>query len=473
MIHGIFKVDYAKTAVADRQALARKLLAEAASTNDDPAARYMLLTDALDLASVGGDADTAIKAAIDLDRYFPVDPMELKRTALVRAATAAATPEANESLSRHCLDVADAAALADAFETVQQLANLAEAAANKTRKVAFVASIQVRLADLRGLAAEFPQVKLANALLEKTPDDPEAHLALGRFYALHKGQWAIGLPHLAAGSDAALRALATRELAAPVDGLDQAALGDTWWDIAEKATGLTRTHARAHAATWYERSKKSLSGITLTRIQSRLQSAAGGAPSTAPAPLATVANGKNTVNLLGLLDPAKDAGEGSWKMENNALVVAEGKYATLQLPYFLPEEYDLRVNFTRVENSGPIAVLLAAHNRTFGFELDLKGEARFERVANKISKDNPTTVAVAVSNGRKYSLTIQIRNDGITALLDGTPLTQWKTDYKDLSRYSLWKLSNDKLCGLGANNAKVTFHAVELVEITGAGKPIR
>jgi hypothetical protein len=268
-----------------------------------------------------------------------------------------------------------------------------------------------------------------------------------------------------------LRVLAGKELTAPVDGIEQAAIGDGWWDFADKSSGLARTHAFRHAAMWYERSKKSLTGITLTRIQNRLQFPAG-TPATAPAAGMELST-KNARNLLPFIDLAKDAGDGKWTADNGAVLVTDGKYSTLQLPYTMPEEYDLRVCFTRLEGSGPIAALLAAHNKSFGFELDLKGEARFERVGNKIAKDNPTTVPVAISNGRKYTLTLQIRNDSIRALLNDISLTQWKTDYKDLSRYALWKLPNEKFCGVGANNAKVLFHTVELIEITGSGKPAR
>ena len=44
---------------------------------------------------------------------------------------------------------------------------------------------------------------------------------------------------------------------------------------------------------------------------------------------------------------------------------------------------------------------------------------------------------------------------------------------KELSRYNLWKLPADKLSGVGAHNAKVLFHAIEIIPISGAAKPIR
>jgi hypothetical protein len=471
MIHNIFKEDYAKTTPAARQALAKRLVVEAAGTNDDLIARYVLLLDGSEMAAATGDADTALKAITELSKNYKIDAIELSRGALLRANAAATTPQAAEIIVRLSLETADAAALADSFDVVQQLVNIADAAANKTRKVTIVSQIQPHLADLRSLAAEYAQVRLAFDILTQKPDDTAAHTLIGKFYALHKGQWDIGLPHLARGGDPELKALATKELSSPVDGLDQTALGDAWWDIAEKSNGLARANAHKHAVMWYQKSQQSLSGITKTRIETRLREGLA-APAIKPSAASTTTTA-NAINLLALIDPTKDAAEGKWTLDANTLTVAPGKYAVLQLPYIMPDEFDLRVTFTRTNDDGPVEILLAAHKKAFGFALDVKGEARFERVANKIAKDNPTAVPIALTNGRKYTLTVQIRRDAIRALLDDKLLTQWKTDYKDLARYTLWKMPDEKRCGLGANGAKVTFHSVELIEITGKGKPTR
>ena len=471
MIHTLFKDDFAKTTPAARDALARRLIAEAAQTHDDPAARYVLLADGSDLAASAGDAQPAIAAIDELSRLYAVDTLNLKKSALLRTATVVNSPEAAETLSRLCLNAADAAALADAFNTVAQLANLAEGAANKTRKVRFVSGIQVHLAICAFLVTEYAEARQALDLLAKDPGDADAHLVVGKFYALHKGQWDIGLPHLAAGPDSTLRALAEKDLAAPIDGAAKTTLGDAWWDFAEKSTGLTHTHTTGRARFWYQHAQKSLSGITLTRIQSRLGSATTAPDSTKPPTLTPTVG--NAINLLALIDPAKDAADGKWSLNNGTLVVAESKYALLELPYLMPDEYDLAITFTRTQGDGPVTLLLAANKRAFGFAIDVKGEARFKRIANKIAKDNPTTAPIAISNGRKYTVTVQIRKDSLRALLGEKLITEWKTDYKDLARYGVWKMPDDKLCGLGANNAKVIFHSVEVIEVTGKGKPTR
>jgi len=197
MIRKLFEKDFAKTAPADRQALARQLLAQARDTKDDPVARYVALSDSADLAAGAGDAATALAAIDEIAGHYSVNGLDLRRAALVRAGAAATAPADCQTVMRLALETADQAAAVDAFDVVPQLVNLAEGAANKSRQLRVVASIQVRLADLRGLVAEFAQVKAAFARLEAEPADAEAHLTIGRFYALHKGQWALGLAHLA------------------------------------------------------------------------------------------------------------------------------------------------------------------------------------------------------------------------------------------------------------------------------------
>jgi hypothetical protein len=474
----LYEKEYAKTAAADRAALAKTLLTQGRETTDDAAARYVALLESADLAAGAGDAPGAMAAIGELARHYPVNVVDLRRAALVRAGAAATAAGDCETIMRLALETADAAAASDAFDAVTQMVNLAEGEANKTRQLKIIAGIQVKLADLRALAAEFGAVTAALARLEKEPENAAAHLTVGRFYALHKGQWEKGLGHLAAGDDPELAALARRELALPEEGLGQAAVADGWWDLAEKSSGLTRTVVREHATQWYQRAQETIKGITLTRIQSRIEQGTPKAPAPEPAAGTSAVGGVSGVSgvgvdLLSLIDPAKDGAAGPWTRGAEGVMCGNSAYACLQIPYAVPEEYDLTVTFMRVEDNGAVAVLLAAGKRAFEFVLDVKGAARFEQVNGKLVKDNPTVVPVAVSNGRRYTLTLEVRKAGVRAILDGKVLTQWEGNWKELSRNSDWKLGNNALCGIGANGAKVVFQAIEMREVTGKGKGTR
>jgi hypothetical protein len=477
LIRKLYEKEYAKTAAADRAALAKNLLTQARETTDDAAARYVALTESADLAAGAGDAPGAMAAIAELARHYAVQVVDLRRAALIRAGTVATAAGDCETIMRLALETADTAAASDAFDAVTQMANLAEGEANKTRQLKVIAGIQVKLADLRALAAEFGAVTAALTRLEKEPENAAAHLTVGRFYALHKGQWEKGLGHLAAGDDPELAALARRELALPEEGLGQAAVADGWWDYAEKSSGLARTVVREHATQWYQRAQETIKGITLARIQSRIEQgtpkAAAPAPAAGTSAVGGASGGSGVVDLLSLIDPAKDGAAGQWTRGAEGVMCGNSAHACLQIPYAVPEEYDLTVTFVRVEDNGAVAVLLAAGKRAFEFVLDVKGAARFEQINGKLVKDNPTVVPVAVSNGRGYTLTLEVRKAGVRAILDGKTLVEWKGDLKELSRNSDWKLGNNALCGIGANGAKVVFQAIELREVTGKGKGTR
>src|SRR4051812_5282205 len=62
MIHKLYKTDFDKKSPAERQALAKLLVAQAKETKDDAAARYIALMEAADLAAGAGDAATAFSA---------------------------------------------------------------------------------------------------------------------------------------------------------------------------------------------------------------------------------------------------------------------------------------------------------------------------------------------------------------------------------------------------------------------------
>jgi len=482
----LFEKEYAKTTAADRRALAGVLLVQGRATRDDAAARYVALSEASELAAAAGDADTALAAVDDLGRFFAVDALELRRTALAKALGAAATAADAQAVMRGALETAEKCAAVDAFDAVPALVNLAEAAANKTKQVRVVAGIQEQVAELRDLAAEFARVKAAFVRVAagatddgksgdlRSQEGAEAELVIGRFYAMHKGQWELGLSHLAAGSDSGLARLAARELARPADGVELVALGDAWWDVGQSAAGREKRVVLAHAREIYARAQKAIAWITLARIESRMGETAGNKSGDVRSGVGGAV--ANAVDLLALVDVAKDAAVGKWSVAAGGVQCENAAYACVRLPWVPAEEYDLHVTFTRQEGTGPVAVLLAGRGRqggAFGLALDVKGEARLEQVNGKVAKDNPTVVPVAVSNGRRYELVVEVRKDRVGALLDGKRLLDYKTDGKDLTRYSVWKLGDTAVCGVGAKNARVVFEKVEMVEVTGKGRGTR
>src|SRR5207237_9161055 len=76
-----------------------------------------------------------------------------------------------------------------------------------------------RLRELKAeqaeLAREFESVKTARERVKAGPNDAEANLSVGRYLCFVQGDWDRGLPMLAKGSHAALKALAGKDLTTP------------------------------------------------------------------------------------------------------------------------------------------------------------------------------------------------------------------------------------------------------------------
>ena len=115
-------------------------------------------------------------------------------------------------------------------------------------------------------------VKTAKVTLEKTPDDPDANTVVGKHLCFVKGDWDKGLPMLALGNDAVLKALTRQELQGAASSTEQIGLGDGWWELAEKEPETSQKQTRTRAAYWYRKALPGLSGLAKDRIQKLLDS---------------------------------------------------------------------------------------------------------------------------------------------------------------------------------------------------------
>ncbi|HEX3987966.1 MAG TPA: hypothetical protein VHZ30_00960, partial [Verrucomicrobiae bacterium] len=84
------------------------------------------------------------------------------------------------------------------------------------------------------------------------PGDPQASLAVGKFLCFEKNDWADGLPLMARGSDAALKAVANMEINGKLkEPQEQIALGNSWWDLSAEAPDDNKMFYQRRARYWY------------------------------------------------------------------------------------------------------------------------------------------------------------------------------------------------------------------------------
>jgi hypothetical protein len=266
----LFADDYsdAKTTQARRK-LADKLLGVAKETNDDPNSRFVLLSQAIEMAVAGGDFDLALQAVDELEAEFAIDGLD-RRVEVLTAVAKDLPKDKTESFVEKLLEVVHHLVRADKFESAGRLLKLAAARAKRDKATELVARV-VRLEKFTSASsARFAGAQGARSTLEANPQDAEANRVLGEYLILIKADWAAGCQHLSRGNDAELKAAATAELARPTTADDQIALGDAWWTLAGNYQDSEKESLQRRASGWYTKGVGNLSGITKVRVEKRI-----------------------------------------------------------------------------------------------------------------------------------------------------------------------------------------------------------
>ncbi|HEV3026753.1 MAG TPA: hypothetical protein VG457_04230, partial [Planctomycetota bacterium] len=332
IIKDIFKEQYAKKAPADRQALAKLLLQQTKDASNDPPALFVMYREAQDIAVQVCDVGTLLEAIDGAAAYFDIDSLALKNTSLAAAGKNGRSPDDFAALTRATLALVDEFVATDQYEIADKAAATALLYARKTNDVPLGLKATNRAREVAESKVRFQGMKGALSTLAKNPDDPAANNDMGQLLCFVKGNWELGIRFLVKGSDPALKALAEKELAMSLEAADQAALGDGWWELAEKEKSpLRKSQMQIHARSLYEAALPSLGALQRIKVGKRLESTDS---SSTPA---------GAINLLKLIDLSKDVAGGVWKQAGDKFISDNAAAARLEIPYEPPDEYDLKV----------------------------------------------------------------------------------------------------------------------------------
>jgi hypothetical protein len=160
----------------------------------------------------------------ELGQQFETDVGALK--VRVMKAAAATTTVPRKLLGEAALiSIPDALASGDPKQAEQLLA-IAGAAAEKVKSAELKASIDARRAETNEVLQEFDKYRAALATIQQRPDDPGAHLVIGKYACFIKGDWKSGLRSLAMSNDPKLSALAKKDVDNPTEPTPQVEVGD-------------------------------------------------------------------------------------------------------------------------------------------------------------------------------------------------------------------------------------------------------
>lgn len=298
LLREVYKDSLSSRDSAGRLELSKMMLAQAAELEDDPAGKYALLTQARDLAAEAGDVSASLSAAEELARVFAVGSAETKLAGLPAASKAKDVRALAEAL----IDISNEALAEEDFPVAGKAASLAASAARRARgDKGLAARARAQPAVVARARQSAEAAAQAKVKLSTDPDDPAANTTLGRYLCFERGDWEVGLGHLAKGSDASLKALAAQEVPPPQNPAAMAALAERWWTAADQAEKAEAQPLRRRAVYWYERALPDLRGIRKTAAEKRLASAdASAAGDATPAKvlrLVAVVDGMDRIEL--------------------------------------------------------------------------------------------------------------------------------------------------------------------------------
>lgn len=270
LVKDVFKTDYAKAkSPSDKLALAQKLLKQGADTQDDPIGRFVLLREARDLGTEVGSFDVVLNAVEAIAEQYEIDSQKMLLESLTKAKRVTKPLGISKQDLSRVMVLIEEAVDSDDFEFATAMAPIAVAIA-KGLGADTLKSVNTRITENETIQKAQGSVRLAREKLKNDPDDGDACLTDGRYRCFLRGDWDAGLPLLSKCSNSTLKALAASDIAAPTDAAAQASVGDGWRTLAEKEAGLARGHLALRSKYWYEKSEKSLTGLTAAKVKKRL-----------------------------------------------------------------------------------------------------------------------------------------------------------------------------------------------------------
>lgn len=267
-----WKTDYSRTRPEERATLSGKFLHPGREDRKDPAAWFVMLREARELALLAGKTRLAMEAIDEMDRWFVIDALDMKVKALLTLSK-----EKNESTQlaavRVCQHMIEQAYSAENYELVQRLLKIAADIVPEVKggRIGDIVR-QVRI-EVTDYSRDFQNVTAARATLAQAPENAMANEIVGAYLCFFQGDWAKGLPHLAKGPNGDLTNLAKLELSQPADVASQLKIADGWWDLVAAQNDRAQRHLLAHAKASYAKAGPGTAGMDRQKVVERIHEA--------------------------------------------------------------------------------------------------------------------------------------------------------------------------------------------------------
>lgn len=181
------------------------------------------------------------------------------------------------------------------------------------------------------------------------------------------------------------------------------------------------------------------------------------------------------LDLLSLVDIARDAVAGNWKRSGNGVEVVPhpSGFSRLALPVVPRGDYALTVALTRLNGQSEINVLLPI-GPAYGMVSLWQGEKPVV-LQNVNGASHGQNQPVKLLNGQASVVTLSVTHrdkmGSVAVTLDGTKVMDWQGPLSSLSQREVWRVPRHGL-GLGAHDDHVVFHSARLRMLSGSSQPL-
>jgi hypothetical protein len=257
-----------------------QMAVDGVNMKDKPATRFVLLTEARNLAAKVGYIWPSLEIAEHLAQFFQLEEWALKADLFEQVEgkpvnlpetrdRAAAQKEHYRNVAAYALAGAESAVEADSFTAAERLVKIGQTNADRARDKNISKQVPGLMKDIAALRTAYEPVPSALDTLVSQPDDPAANLVVAKYYALDKGDWDRALPRLAKCGDQRLGGLAKTDLECEREASAMTEIGNRYAALAETEKDERKTHLLWRACYWYECAGSSSPGTSRTQVAAK------------------------------------------------------------------------------------------------------------------------------------------------------------------------------------------------------------